>query len=169
MPVQTMLSMKPLLVDGIQGMKATDHLEHLTKILLSYGKTCADIICLVGDNCSVNQSMAQTLKVPLLGCASHKFNLAVRRWISSKPELTLIINKVSVLLLSAVLIFAALECCCRLCYSSRLCCLSLQACLSNNSLLSYIKTGEPGHEESQHIESGFSASRADQVCCHSRK
>jgi hypothetical protein len=47
--------------------------------------------------------------------------------------------------------------------------LSLQACLSNNSLLSYLKTGEPGHEESQHIESGFSASRADQVCCHSRK
>jgi hypothetical protein len=61
-PVQTMFSMKPLLVDGIQGMKATDHLEHLTKILLSYGKTCADIICLVGDNCSVNQSMARTLK-----------------------------------------------------------------------------------------------------------
>ena len=26
------------------------------------------------------------LKVPLLGCGAHKFNLAVRKWISNQPE-----------------------------------------------------------------------------------
>ncbi len=30
-PVQTMLSMKQLLSDGIQGMQAVDHIEHLEK------------------------------------------------------------------------------------------------------------------------------------------
>jgi hypothetical protein len=79
---QTMLSMQPLLADGIKGMQAIDHIEHLLKVLQSYGKSCANIVCLVGDNCSVNQSMARLLNVALLGCASHKFNLAVRRWIA---------------------------------------------------------------------------------------
>jgi hypothetical protein len=31
--VHTILSMKPLLVDGIQGMRAQDHLDHLEKVL----------------------------------------------------------------------------------------------------------------------------------------
>ena len=93
-PMQTMLSMQPLLSHGIQGMRAKDHLEHLSRILELYGKTCADILCLVGDNCSVNQSMARTLNVPLIGCASHKFNLAVKRWIASQPDLMSIITKV---------------------------------------------------------------------------
>lgn len=76
-------------------MRAADHIEHLSKVLLSYGKRCADIVCLVGDNCSVNQSMARLLNVPLLGCASHKFNLAVRHWIAEQPGLSSIINKAS--------------------------------------------------------------------------
>ena len=92
---QALLSMQPLLADGIKGMRAVDHIEHLLKVLLSYGKSCANIICFVGDNCSVNQSMARLLNVALLGCASHKFNLAVRRWIAEQPELIPIIAKVS--------------------------------------------------------------------------
>jgi hypothetical protein len=94
-PMQTMLSMQPLLSHGIQGMRAKDHLEHLSRILELYGKTCADILCLVGNNSSVNQSMAQTLNIPLIGCASHKFNLAVKRWTASQPDLMSIITKVS--------------------------------------------------------------------------
>ena len=35
-PVQTMLSMKPLLVDRIDGMQASDHLDHVEKVLESY-------------------------------------------------------------------------------------------------------------------------------------
>jgi hypothetical protein len=93
-PVQTILSMKPLLADGIKGMRATDHLDHVEKVLVSYGKTFENILCLVGDNCSVNQSMARILGVPLIGCASHKFNLAVRQWISQQSELTPIVKKV---------------------------------------------------------------------------
>ena len=94
-PVQTMLSMKPLLVDSIQGMRAPDHLNHVEKVLESYGtKTFDNIVCLVGDNCSVNQCMTRILDVPLIGCASHKFNLAVRQWISQQTEPIPIVKKV---------------------------------------------------------------------------
>jgi hypothetical protein len=86
--------MKPLLADGIKGMRAMDHLDHVEKVLESYGKTFENILCLVGDKCSVNQSMARILGVPLIGCASHKFNLAVCQWISQQSELTPIVKKV---------------------------------------------------------------------------
>jgi hypothetical protein len=93
-PVQTMLSMKPLLVDSIQGMRAPDHLNHVEKVLESYGtKTFDNIVCLVGDNCSVNQCMARILDVSPIGCASHKFNLAVCQWILQQAELTPIVKK----------------------------------------------------------------------------
>lgn len=35
---QTMLSMKPLLADGITGMRAIDHIEHLSNVLQGYGR-----------------------------------------------------------------------------------------------------------------------------------
>ena len=93
-PTQTMLSIKPLLADGVQGMRAADHIEHIEKVLESYGKKMDNILCLVGDNCSVNKSMSRILDIPLIGCASHKFNLAVREWITNQPQLSPIIKKV---------------------------------------------------------------------------
>jgi hypothetical protein len=76
-PCQTALSMKPLLADGRTGMRAIDHIDHLSNVLDWCGKSNNNIICHVCNNCAVNQSMAQNLGVPLLGCANHKFNLAV--------------------------------------------------------------------------------------------
>ena len=93
-PVTTLLSIRPLLADGVEGMTAKDHLCHLTRVLEGYGKNKTNVICLVGDNCSVNQSIARTMEVPLIGCASHKLNLAVRRWIENQAELKEIIAKV---------------------------------------------------------------------------
>ncbi|KAG6944665.1 hypothetical protein JG687_00017733 [Phytophthora cactorum] len=36
----------------------------------------------IGDNCSTNQSIATNLGVPFFYCASHRFNLAVSRYIT---------------------------------------------------------------------------------------
>ncbi|ETN21260.1 hypothetical protein PPTG_01499 [Phytophthora nicotianae INRA-310] len=38
---------------------------------------------LIGDNCSTNQATATRLDVPLIGCASHRFNLAVNAYLES--------------------------------------------------------------------------------------
>ena len=64
--VHTLLSMQPLLADDINGMKASDRINHLLKMLSSYGKTDTNIVCLVGNNCSINQSMSKILKVPFV-------------------------------------------------------------------------------------------------------
>jgi hypothetical protein len=85
--MQSLLSMRPLLAEEIVGMTATDHLRHISKVMSSYGRASEDILCFVGDNCAVNKKMAADLGVPLLGCASHKFNLAVRLWIKSQLQL----------------------------------------------------------------------------------
>ncbi|OWZ09566.1 hypothetical protein PHMEG_00017707 [Phytophthora megakarya] len=34
---------------------------------------------IVGDNCSTNQNISTGLGIPLIGCASHRFNLAINR------------------------------------------------------------------------------------------
>jgi hypothetical protein len=79
----TLLSMRPLLVDKLKGITARDHLQHILLVMRSFGKSEDNIRCLVGDNCGVNQSLAFMLKVPLLGCGAHKFNLAARKCIKS--------------------------------------------------------------------------------------
>jgi len=91
----TLLSMRPLLTGEVMGMTAQDHLHHLSLVLQSYGKTDDNVLCLIGDNCSVNKSMSRLLKVPLIGCGAHKFNLAVNKWISNQPQLEEIIQRVA--------------------------------------------------------------------------
>jgi hypothetical protein len=59
-PSQTMLSMKPLFADGITGMQAIDHIDHLSNVLEGCGSSNNNIICLVGNNCAINQSMVQS-------------------------------------------------------------------------------------------------------------
>ena len=58
-------------------------------------------MCFVGDNCSVNKRMAALLKIPLIGCGSHKFNLAVKKRISNQPQLKDIIERVSAVMKKA--------------------------------------------------------------------
>jgi hypothetical protein len=79
----------------VTGMTAQYHLTHLSNVLQSFGKTEENVVCLVGDNCSVNKSMSRLLRVPLIGCGAHKLNLAVSKWISYQPNLESIIQKVA--------------------------------------------------------------------------
>ncbi|ETO99772.1 hypothetical protein F441_22803 [Phytophthora nicotianae CJ01A1] len=41
----------------------------------------------VGDNCPTNKAIATRLKVPLIGCASHRFNLAVCEYLTEYEDL----------------------------------------------------------------------------------
>jgi hypothetical protein len=106
-PVQVLLSIRPLLVIGIKGMTAQDHLTHIACVLQMYGKHTNNVICLAGDNCAVNQSIARTMSVPLIGCASHKFNLAVHEWMKEQPNLTSIIAMVAAVMKKASMLKGA--------------------------------------------------------------
>jgi hypothetical protein len=155
-PTQTMLSMEPLpmLVEGMQGMAgmpARDHLDHIEKVLESYGMAIGNVVCLVANKSSVTQSMVRILNIPLIGCASHKFNLAVQQWITEQAQLTPILQKV-----------CQLTCCCNL-QPFLLSCPRLST-LTTYSLSLFINTlllsvlllllpvGAPRHEESTRFE-----------------
>jgi hypothetical protein len=49
-----------------------------TEILPLYGKDEKSIMFLVGDNVSTNKALADRFGIPLIGCASHRLNLAVK-------------------------------------------------------------------------------------------
>jgi hypothetical protein len=59
-------------------------------------KTVGNVVCLVGDNCSTNRAMANRLKLPLVGCASHRFNLAVKLYMEPRNNLLLSIHEIMV-------------------------------------------------------------------------
>lgn len=76
---ETLIACSPLLKEDDLG--ANQHFEFIVESLSVYGRGLCDVICIVGDNCKVNQKLAEICGVALVGCNSHKFNLSVERWI----------------------------------------------------------------------------------------
>ncbi|KAG7354964.1 hypothetical protein IV203_004320 [Nitzschia inconspicua] len=74
--LKVLLSMSPM-GDG-DNLTAQEHHAFITDILGVYRKTWANVVCLIGDNCSTNKATATAASLPLVGCASHRFNLAVK-------------------------------------------------------------------------------------------
>ncbi|KAE8998011.1 hypothetical protein PR002_g18872 [Phytophthora rubi] len=81
-----LLAVSPL-EEGSQDADA--HIKLVDGVLDVYNKKLDMVAFIVGDNCATNQSVATKLGVPLVGCASHRFNLAVNRFLAdSEPLLT---------------------------------------------------------------------------------
>ncbi|POM71659.1 Hypothetical protein PHPALM_11737 [Phytophthora palmivora] len=59
------------------GQTADAHIEMIDTVLELYHRDSAMVLFIVADNCATNQAIATRLGVPLVGCASHRFNLAV--------------------------------------------------------------------------------------------
>eukprot|EP00644_Phytophthora_capsici_P002764 jgi/Phyca11/124924/e_gw1.55.228.1 len=75
------------------GQSADAHIEFIDAILDVYGKTLAMVKFVVADNCTTNKSVATKLDVPLIGCASHRFNLAMVRFLSNHEHLINMIQR----------------------------------------------------------------------------
>ena len=54
-----------------------EHVQFIKYVMELFGKSLDDITCLIGDNCSFNNSISLITDIPMIGCASHRFNLAV--------------------------------------------------------------------------------------------
>ncbi|RHY59394.1 hypothetical protein DYB38_014064 [Aphanomyces astaci] len=80
-----MLAFAPMLDEGDHS--AAQHIAFIEATLELYSKTLDAITFVIGDNCSVNQRMAGLLNVPLVGCVSHRFNLAVQRMMEEHKNL----------------------------------------------------------------------------------
>lgn len=66
--------------------------KYLSFTLSIYKKTWDNVTAVVGDNCSVNKSLANRLTCGFIGCSSHRFNLAVLDIIKSDEELIQKVN-----------------------------------------------------------------------------
>jgi hypothetical protein len=68
-------------------LTAVSHCAFIRNILAIYGQLEASLQFLIGDNCSTNRLTATLLGVPLVGCASHRFNLASKRFLAEHEDL----------------------------------------------------------------------------------
>jgi hypothetical protein len=68
---------------------SSSHIIHIGDSLTKYGKFIFDALAIIGDNCNVNKCIAKRLKIPLIGCRSHIFNLAVNAHIDANKVNTL--------------------------------------------------------------------------------
>jgi hypothetical protein len=62
---------------------AENHKAFIGDVLENYGKSLTNLIYLVADNASVNTRLADLLDIPMIGCASHRFNLACKKYLES--------------------------------------------------------------------------------------
>jgi len=86
-------SIAPLLEEDDFGAEA--HIDFIEATLDVYGKRISDISFFVGDNCNVNHCIANIAQKPLIGCYSHKFNLAVEEYLMKYEN---ILDKVHILM-----------------------------------------------------------------------
>lgn len=93
--IQEILLSKAPLIDQTN-QNAVNHLASINMVLSYYKKTLNDVICFVGDNCSTNLKLAELAKVPLIGCAAHRLNLVVQKYLKQYEA---IIRKVDLLMM----------------------------------------------------------------------
>ena len=89
-----LLSFSPM-GDELQ-LDTQQHIEFLTYVLDIYGKSWKNVVCLVGENCSTNKSLSTKCEIPLIGCCSHRFNLAVVGVLSEEDDIIQKVNSIIV-------------------------------------------------------------------------
>ena len=61
-------------------LDADTHISFVKSKLECYELTTDSISFIVADNCSTNTSIGRKLKIPLIGCTSHRLNLAIQKF-----------------------------------------------------------------------------------------
>ena len=73
---KVLLAFSPLLTETT--LTAKSHHDVITWVFETlYNKSMNCVTALIGDNCETNKAIAN-LNIPMIGCYSHKFNLAVK-------------------------------------------------------------------------------------------
>jgi hypothetical protein len=63
---------------------AEAHRDLIAFMLQIYNRNLRNVTVLIGDNCKTNRKTAKLPGVPLLGCACHKLNLAIKKFIQDQ-------------------------------------------------------------------------------------
>jgi len=79
---------------------AQNQADFIVDVLENVQRTSQDILYLVADNTATNPATAVILGVPFIGCASHRFNLAVQKFMGVYDENIANIHQMMILLSS---------------------------------------------------------------------
>lgn len=66
------------LLKNLTDLGAQEHEKIFGDILEYYGKHWDNVMCLITDNCNSNKTLLNRCRKPPIGCATHRFNLAVQ-------------------------------------------------------------------------------------------
>ena len=72
--------------DG-DSQNADAHITYIEFVLRLFGKWWDNVVAITGDNCATNVAIANKVGIPFVGCASHRFNLAVQDIITTHDDL----------------------------------------------------------------------------------
>lgn len=70
----------------IDNFTANNHQLTISLWLSRINKSWDNVICLIGDNTSTNQRIADLQKIPFVGCYSHRLNLGVKVYMREHEE-----------------------------------------------------------------------------------
>ena len=88
-----LLGFSPLLDET--KLDAVEHYDFITYVLEIYEKDLSSVVCLIMDNCETNKALSNICSKPMIGLASHRFNLAVCEYLTPHGA---ILAKVSTLM-----------------------------------------------------------------------
>ena len=89
---KVLLSFSPL--NNKESLNAESHIAFFEFILEQFGKSWSNVVALIGDNCSTNRSFAAKVNINFIGCASHRFNLAMKSYLGEYEMLLRKINEI---------------------------------------------------------------------------
>jgi len=90
-----LLSCGPLLDET--SLNAQNHIDYFDDVLHTFDKSLREnVVYFVGDNCATNKAISRQTDIPLIGCASHRFQLAVKTFYSESEKLLDKIDKLMV-------------------------------------------------------------------------
>lgn len=95
-PRYPLLALAPPLNE--QSYTAEVHRDFIGDVLELFGKSIENLLYLVADNAPVNTRLSDLLGIPFIGCASHRFNLACKKYLLTYEQELSKINSLMVTL-----------------------------------------------------------------------
>ena len=81
-----LLAIAPLLRE--EDRSAKGHFDYIVYLLSVFNRNLSSVAFLVSDNQNLNRNLAsEYLRVPMVGCASHRLNLAVKHYLKPHEDL----------------------------------------------------------------------------------
>ena len=73
---KTLLGFSPF--EKEDSLSADAHLGFAEFVLGVYNRNLSNVVCFIGDNCTTNICLADKVPGNFIGCASHRFNMALK-------------------------------------------------------------------------------------------